>query len=65
LGHANISAATKRQTDIVFPNRRGVDILLCQSSNKVNITWHKNDQKVHGKNSQDFLVNILPIVTFQ
>jgi len=27
LGQAKMSAATKRQTEIVLPNRRGVDIL--------------------------------------
>jgi len=67
MGHANTSAATKRHTDMVLPNRRGVEILARGVVPKI-IRMFTGESKARTKdavtsvNAQDFLVNALPCV---
>jgi len=67
MGHANTSAATKRHTEIVFPKRRGVEILPRHGTYKNVMVCENNDQQARNDavtdiNAQDLLINTLPCV---
>jgi len=49
IGHANINAATKRQTEIVFPKRRGVEMLCRRGEfeNKISVALHSHHKRIN------------------